>query len=79
MNQELTTQATKKNHSWRRLVLILVLVGVFLFLAVALPAFIKARSQTARNACLNNIRQIEAAREQWARETVITNLSLQKR
>ncbi|MEY4917859.1 MAG: hypothetical protein RL616_1772 [Verrucomicrobiota bacterium] len=36
--------------------------------AVALPNFIKARSQSASNACLNNLRQIDAAANQFALE-----------
>jgi len=35
---------------------------------VILPTFIRARSTSSSNACLNNLRQIEAAVEQWAVE-----------
>ena len=36
--------------------------------AVVLPAFIRARSTSASNACVNTLRQIAGAKEQWAVE-----------
>ena len=40
---------------------------VVLVIAV-LPNFIRARSTTAMNACINNLRQIDAAKQQWSLE-----------
>jgi general secretion pathway protein G len=37
-------------------------------LAVAIPNFIRATSTPASNACVNNLRQIEGAKQQWALE-----------
>ncbi len=34
--------------------------------AVAIPSFMKAKTQSTQNSCINNLRQIEAAKEQWA-------------
>jgi hypothetical protein len=34
--------------------------------AIAIPSFVKARSTAQQNACMNNLRQIDAAKEQWA-------------
>jgi hypothetical protein len=39
------------------------------FLAVAIPNFIRARTVPASNACINNLRQIDGAKEQWVLET----------
>ena len=36
--------------------------------AIAIPNFIKARETAQRNACINNLRQIDAAKQQWALE-----------
>ena len=36
--------------------------------AVAIPNFVKAREVSQRNACINNLRQINAAKQQWALE-----------
>jgi len=39
---------------------------VGLLTALAIPSFVSARSQTARISCINNLRQIDLAKEQWA-------------
>ncbi len=36
--------------------------------AIAIPNFVKAREAAMKNACVNNLRQIEAAKGQWALE-----------
>ncbi len=36
--------------------------------AIAIPNFIKARSTSQQNACINNLRLIDAAKQQWALE-----------
>jgi general secretion pathway protein G len=37
-----------------------------LMAAIAIPNFVKARTTAQMNACINNLRQIEAAKELWA-------------
>jgi len=39
-----------------------------LMLAIAIPNFVKARDTAMQNACINNLRQIDAAKQQWALE-----------
>jgi hypothetical protein len=41
-------------------------VPVAMMAAIALPSFAKARSTSQGNACINNLRQLDAAKEQWA-------------
>ena len=36
--------------------------------AIAIPNFVKARSTAQGNSCINNLRQIDGAKEQWALE-----------
>ena len=36
--------------------------------AIAVPNFIKARETSQRNACINNLRQLDAAKQEWALE-----------
>jgi hypothetical protein len=36
--------------------------------AIAIPNFVKARSSSQQNACINNLRQLDAAKNQWALE-----------
>jgi len=45
-------------------------VSIFLtlFLMIAVPNYIKAHTPRSASACVNNLRQIDAAKEQWALE-----------
>jgi hypothetical protein len=36
--------------------------------AIAIPNFVKARATSQQNACINNLRQLDAAKQQWALE-----------
>lgn len=49
------------------LVAIPIVLGVIgMLAAIAIPSFVKARESAQMAACINNMRQIEAATEQWA-------------
>ena len=53
------------------LVEIMVVVGVIGVLApIAIPNFIKARAATRTNSCINNLRQIDYAKQMWATDTL---------
>lgn len=43
-------------------------VPVGVLAGIAVPNFVKARETAQKNACLNNLRQIDAAKQQWALE-----------
>ena len=63
----------KKNHQSRKagftLVEIMIVVAIIgLLAAIAIPNFVKARAQSQANACINNLRQIDAAANQFALE-----------
>jgi prepilin-type N-terminal cleavage/methylation domain-containing protein len=63
-----------KMHFKRRagftLVEILIVASVIgLLAALAIPNFLKARSNAQANVCLNSLRQIDGAKEQWALDT----------
>jgi prepilin-type N-terminal cleavage/methylation domain-containing protein len=52
------------------LVEIMIVVAIIgLLAAIAIPNFVKARATSQANACINNLRQIDAATGQWALET----------
>ena len=36
--------------------------------AIAIPNFVKARTTSQANACINNLRQLDAAKQEWALE-----------
>ena len=52
------------------LVEIMIAVTIIGFLAgLAIPALMKSRRATQAGRCVNNMRQIESSKEQWAMET----------
>ena len=52
------------------LVEIMIVVAIIgLLAAIAIPNFLRARSTSQQNACINNLRQIDGAQQQWALET----------
>lgn len=51
------------------LVEIMIVVAIIgLLAAIAIPNFVKARATSQANACINNMRQIDSACDQWALE-----------
>jgi prepilin-type N-terminal cleavage/methylation domain-containing protein len=51
------------------LVEIMIVVAIIgLLAAIAIPNFVRARATAQSNACINNLRQIDAATQQWALE-----------
>ncbi|MFO1514283.1 MAG: type II secretion system protein [Verrucomicrobiota bacterium] len=51
------------------LVEIMIVVAIIgLLAAIAIPNFVRARTTAQLNACINNLRQVDAAIQQWALE-----------
>jgi competence protein ComGC len=48
--------------------LLAVPVVIPMLAAIAVPNFVKAREAAQKNACINNLRQIDGAKQQWALE-----------
>jgi hypothetical protein len=55
-------------QSFSKLALIPVVAVPAMLSAIAIPNFVKARSTSQQNACINNLRQIDAAKNEWALE-----------
>jgi len=57
------------NKSGFTLVEIMIVVAIIgLLAAIAIPNFVKARSTSQQNACINNLRQFDGAMQQYALE-----------
>jgi len=56
------------SQSYANMVLLPGVAAAGMMAAVAIPNFVKARETSQRNACINNLRQLDAAKNEWALE-----------
>ena len=60
----------KKKKSGFTLIEIMIVVAIIGLLAtIAIPSFFKSRANSQQSVCINNLRQIDSAKDQWAIET----------
>jgi prepilin-type N-terminal cleavage/methylation domain-containing protein len=58
--------AKKKGFTLVEIMIVVAIIG--LLAAIAIPNFVKARTTSQQNACINNLRLIDASKQQWALE-----------
>ena len=63
----------KKGFTLVEIMIVVAIIG--LLAAIAIPSFMRARTTSQKNACINNLRQIEAGKDQYALENGLINLA----
>lgn len=61
----------KKGFTLVEIMIVVAIIG--LLAAIAIPSFMRARTTAQANACINNLRQVEAAKDQRALEAGLSN------
>ena len=58
--------SNKQGFTLVEIMIVVAIIG--LLAAIAIPNFVRARTQSQKNACINNLRQIDSAVQTWALE-----------
>lgn len=66
------TRKTFPDAGFTLIEIMIVVAIIGLMAAIAIPNFVRARATAQANACISNLRQIDAAADQWALETGAT-------
>ncbi len=65
----------KRNQGFTLVEIMIVVAIIGLLAAIAIPSFVKSRNESRKSACINNLRQIDSAKEQMAMAKNLGNAS----
>jgi type II secretion system protein G len=64
MMRKLMNRRRERGFTLVEIMIVVLIIGILL--AIAVPNFMNARERSRANSCRSNLRQIQAAKEQWA-------------
>ena len=64
---------TNRRQGFTLVEIMIVVAIIGLLAAIAIPNFVRARTTSQRNACINNLRQIDGAKQQYALESAVAD------
>jgi prepilin-type N-terminal cleavage/methylation domain-containing protein len=59
-----SAKSSQKGFTLIEIMIVVAIIG--LLAAIAIPSFVHARTSSQQNACINNLRQIDGAKQNWA-------------
>ena len=70
MKRQKATNHARRGFTLVEIMMVITLIG--LLASIAIPSFVNARTKSRTNACINNLRQLNSAKDQWAMENAKT-------
>jgi len=67
--KQLDMKKARRSRGFTLVEIMIVVAIIGLLATIAIPNFVRARLKAQQSACINNLRQIDGAKQQWALES----------